>query len=75
MHGVTNAVSGGVLCLNKVAGPCVTIWPSGPGLGASFNATSWRLLGDTGATEIRALNNVQWGPTARPGVGMDGLDT
>ena len=61
-----------MLCLDSV-NRCVTIWPSGPGLGASFNATAMRLLGHTTGVEMRALGNVQWGPVARPGVGMDGL--
>ena len=72
IHGITNAVSGGVLCLDST-GRCVTIWPSGPGLGATWNASMWRLVGATTGVEMRALGNVQWGPVARPGVGMDGL--
>ena len=74
VHGITNPVTGGVLCLDKVTGPCVTIWPSGPGLGASFNSTAWHTLGDTSGIEMRALNNVNWGPRARAD-GMDGLDS
>jgi len=72
IHGITNPVTGGVLCL-ATTGRCVTIWPSGPALGASFNASMWRLMGATTGVEMRALGNVQWGPVARPGVGMDGL--
>lgn len=71
VHGITNAVTGGVLCLNA---SCVTIWPSGPGLGSSFNRTAWRTLGATSANEYRGLNNAQWNAAARPG-GMDGLDS
>lgn len=71
VHGVTNAVTGGDLCVNN---SCVTIWPSGPGLGASWNSSSWYTLGATSADEIRGLNNKQWGPAARAG-GMDGLDS
>lgn len=71
VHGITNAVSGGVLCTN-VTGRCVTIWPSGPALGASWNASMWRLMGATSGREMRALGNIQWGPSARPD-GMDGL--
>lgn len=70
VHGVTNAVDGGVLCL---AGKCVSIFPAGAAQGASWNATAWREMGRVGATEMRALNNLQWGPAARPGVGQDAL--
>ncbi len=73
VHGITNSASGGTLCLNE---SCVTIWPSGPGLGASWNATSWNTMGAAAADEYRALNNANWGPVAR-GVknGMDALDS
>jgi hypothetical protein len=71
IHGITNSVTGGVLCLPS--GKCPTIWPEGPALGASFNETAWHTLGATTGVEMRAFNNVNWGPVARPGVGMDGL--
>ena len=70
VHGVTNPVDNGDLC---VAERCVTIFPAGAAQGASFNATAWREMGRVAATEMRALNNIQWGPAARPGVGMDAL--
>ena len=70
VHGITNPVDGGVLCL---AGKCVTIFPAGAAQGASWNATAWHEMGRVAATEMRALNNLQWGPAARPGVGMDAL--
>jgi beta-D-xylosidase 4 len=70
VHGVTNPVDGGVLC---VAEKCVSIFPAGAAQGASWNATAWREMGRVAATEMRALNNLQWGPAARPGVGMDAL--
>lgn len=71
VHGINNAVTGGVLCLNAT-GRCVTIWPAGPNFGATFNASLFRQLGQTTGVEMRALNNVQWGPAARPD-GLDGL--
>lgn len=70
-HGITNPVTGGVLCLPS--GRCPTIWPAGAAQGASFNETAWNAMGHYGAVEMRALNNVNWGPAARPGVGMDAL--
>ena len=72
VHGITNPVSGGTLCLNE---SCVTIWPSGPGLGASWNATAWNTMGAAAADEYRALNNANWGPVARGNAGMDGLNS
>jgi hypothetical protein len=50
---------------------CVTIWPAGPAMGSSFNETMWGVIGHTTGIEMRALNNLQWGPVARPG-GLDG---
>jgi len=70
VHGVTNAVDGGALCLGA---RCATIFPAGAALGASFNESAWRAMGVVGSTEMRALNNVNWGPAARPGAGMDAL--
>jgi hypothetical protein len=70
VHGVTNPVDNGALC---VAEQCVTIFPAGAAQGASWNATAWREMGRVAATEMRALNNINWGPSARPGVGMDAL--
>ncbi len=67
IHGITNAVTGGELCLPN--GRCPTIWPEGPALGATWNRTTWRTMGRTSGIEIRALNNVNWNPVA----GMDGL--
>lgn len=54
IHGLTNPVNGGVLCLDAT-GRCVTIWPSGPSLGATFNASAWQLMGATTGIEARAL--------------------
>jgi len=71
VHGITNAVNDGELCL--ASGKCATIWPSGPALGAAFNATLYREIGHNTGVEMRAFNNLQWGPTARPQSGMDGL--
>lgn len=71
VHGITNPTSGGVLCLGE---KCATIWPSGPALGAAFNATLYRIMGHNTGVEMRAFNNVQWGPAARPD-GMDGLSS
>ena len=70
VHGITNPVTGGVLCIGD---KCPTIFPAGAGQGASFNATAWRVLGETASIEMRALNNLNWGPAARPGVGLDAL--
>ena len=36
---------------------CPTSFPSGPGLGATFDRDLWALIGDTIGTEARALNN------------------
>lgn len=63
-------MTGGVLCIDD---KCPTIWPAGGAQGASWNESGWRALGHFGAMEMRALNNLQWGPVARPGVGMDAL--
>lgn len=71
VHGITNPTSGGVLCLGD---KCATIWPSGPALGAAFNATLYRTMGHNTGVEMRAFNNLQWGPAARPD-GMDGLSS
>lgn len=71
VHGITNAPSGGVMCVNTT-GRCVTIWPAGPAMGSSFNASMWGIIGHTTGIEMRALNNLQWGPVARPS-GLDGL--
>ena len=71
VHGITNPVSGGELCLGA---KCATIWPSGPALGASFNATLFRAMGHNTGVEMRAFNNEQWGPAARAD-GMDGLSS
>jgi hypothetical protein len=70
VHGITNAPFGGELCVPST-GRCVTIWPSGPNLGASFNGSMFRVMGATTGIEARALGNIQWGPTARPGQGLD----
>jgi beta-glucosidase-like glycosyl hydrolase len=70
VHGITNAVDGGSLCVGT---KCATIFPAGAGQGASFNESAWRVMGEVAATEMRALNNINWGPVARPGVGMDAL--
>ena len=70
VHGITNAVDGGDLC---VGARCATIFPAGAALGASFNESAWRTMGVIGSTEMRAFNNVNWGPAARPSVGMDAL--
>ena len=70
VHGITNPVDDGVLCVGE---RCATIFPAGAAQGASFNETAWRTMGVIGSIEMRALNNVQWGPAARPGVGMDAL--
>lgn len=51
---------------------CVTIWPAGPAMGSSFNRSMWGVIGRTTGVEMRGLNNAQWGPSARPGVGLDG---
>jgi beta-D-xylosidase 4 len=72
VHGITNAPLGGELCVPET-GRCVTIWPSGPAMGSSWNASMWNVIGHTTGLEMRALGNSQWGPIARPGVGMDGL--
>lgn len=70
-HGITNAPNGGEMCVNST-GRCVTIWPAGPAMGSSFNRSMWGVIGHTTGVEMRALNNAQWGPSARPGVGLDG---
>lgn len=74
IHGITNGGGGGALCVDST-GRCVTIWPSGPSFGASFNATLFRLLGNTTGIEMRAMNNLYWGPAAHnwTAQGMDGL--
>jgi len=59
IHGITNPISGGSLCLDN--GKCVTIWPAGAAIGASFNKTAWNLIGATTGIEMRALNNLNWG--------------
>ena len=41
---------------------CPTTFPSGPGLGATFDRETWRAMGRTMAVEARALNNEQAGP-------------
>ena len=75
VHGITNAVNGGELC--TPGGKCATIWPSGPALGASFNATLYRAMGHYTGVEMRAFNNINWGPSAHSPLswtaGMDGL--
>lgn len=72
VHGITNGVSG-PLC--TAGGKCATIWPSGPSLGATFNSTLFREMGHNTGVEMRAFNNIQWGPTANPASGMDGLSS
>ncbi len=72
VHGITNAVVGGEMCVPST-GRCATSWPSGPSLGAAFNTSLYRLLGQTTGVEMRAFNNIQWGPAARGVDGMDGL--
>lgn len=75
VHGITNAVNGGELC--TPGGKCATIWPSGPALGASFNASLYRAMGHYTGVEMRAFNNINWGPSAHSPpswtAGMDGL--
>ena len=72
VHGITNPVNDGILC--TPSGKCATIWPSGPALGASFNATLFREMAHNTGVEMRAFNNLQWGPSARQN-GMDGLSS
>ena len=57
VHGITNAVSGGELCVP--GGRCATIWPSGPALGASFNATLYREMGQNTGVEMRAVSFIK----------------
>ena len=75
MHGITNPVNGGELC--TPGGACATIWPSGPALGASFNASLFRAMAHNTGVEMRAFNNIQWGPRARnfSQSAMDGLSS
>ena len=46
-------------CVNTTRGPrCPTIFPGGPSLGASFNRTSWAVVGSAIGDEARAYNNL-----------------
>jgi beta-glucosidase-like glycosyl hydrolase len=52
---------------------CATVWPSGPNLGAAFNATLYRAMGAVTGVELRALNNAAWSPRAQGPAGVDAL--
>ena len=65
-HGLTAAPPN---CSQCVAGRCPTLWPSGPALGASWNATAWGAMARATALEMRGLNNAQWSTEG----GIDGL--
>ena len=65
-HGITAAPPN---CSQCVAGKCPTLWPSGPALGASWNATAWAAMARATALEMRGLNNAQWSTEG----GIDGL--
>ena len=72
-HGITNPplAPGPQSCAHCVGGRCPTLWPSGPALGASWNASAWAAMGRATAMEVRGLNNAQWSSQC----GIDALIT
>ena len=57
MSGSTRSVGSGCGAAAPGSTGCPTSFPSGPGMGASFDRELWELIGDTIGREARALNN------------------